>query len=72
MITIAVVAYLAITVLFIAGLAAAASRPAPGVDKVIEPPVNNITAESKPSLEKVVQSKDLRREPATDNVRILA
>jgi len=55
MITIAVVAYVSITVLFLAGLAAAASRPAPEVDNVRKPSAN-ITPESKrePALEEVV------------------
>jgi hypothetical protein len=51
MITIALVAYVGTTVLFVAGLAAAAGRPVPEVDYVIELPLN-ITAKGESSLEK--------------------
>ena len=51
MITIALIAYVGTAVLFIAGLAAAAGRPVPDVDYVIQLPGKFTVSES--SLEQV-------------------
>lgn len=51
MITFVLSAYAVITVLFVAGLAAAAGRPVPEMDNVIALPVN-MTEETESSLEK--------------------